>query len=95
MFTAEQWAETANRFWPRSDGTSWLPAQIDALREAGKFSRRLIELLQRGSGASIRKPKLVARLSELLTTRDEVPADLIKAFERVLDFVRPGAAERL
>ncbi|WP_329237794.1 hypothetical protein OG417_34705 [Actinoallomurus sp. NBC_01490] len=40
----------------------------------------------------MRKPRLVARLAELLNTRDEVPADLIKEFDRVLEFVRPGAA---
>jgi putative ATP-dependent endonuclease of the OLD family len=87
LFSDEQWAVAANRFWAREDGTEWQPAQIRTLRASGKFSDRLTELLKRGSGEDLRKPRLVARLAETLNHRHEVPQDLIKAFERVMESV--------
>jgi predicted ATPase len=89
LFTDEQWAITADKFWPRSDGQLWRPAEVAGLRGTGKFSNKLVDLLERGSDEIVRKPKLVARLAELLQSRDEIPDDLIKALERVLDFVQP------
>jgi putative ATP-dependent endonuclease of OLD family len=89
LFTDEQWTITADKFWPRSDGQLWRPAQVAGLRGTGKFSNKLVDLLERGSDQIVRKPKLVARLAELLQSRDEIPDDLIKAFERVLDYVQP------
>jgi len=87
LFSDRQWAVTANRFWPRKDGNDWQPGQIHRLRSAGKFSDRLTELLRNGTGESVRKPRLVARLAETLNDRQEVPLDLIKAFERVMQSV--------
>jgi putative ATP-dependent endonuclease of the OLD family len=87
LFSDEQWAIAANRFWAREDGMEWRPAQIRTLRASGKFSDRLTELLKRGSGEDLRKPRLVARLAETLNHRHEVPQDLIKAFERVMGSV--------
>lgn len=84
LFSDQQWVVTANRFWPREDGTEWAQHHIRALRSAGKFSERLTELLKTGTGENIRKPRLVARLAETLNHRDEVPPGLILAFERVM-----------
>jgi len=85
LFSDQQWAVAANRFWVREDGVEWRPDQIRALRTSGKFSDRLTDLLKRGSGENLRKPRLVARLAETLNSRHEVPKDLIKAFERVVE----------
>lgn len=90
LFTDKQWVDTADKFWPRTDGQPWSPAAIAGLRSGGKFSKKLADLIERNSGQTVRKPKLVARLAELLQTREEVPDDLIKAFERVLQYIQPA-----
>ena len=84
LFSDQQWALAANRFWPRNDSAEWAPHHIRTLRSAGKFSERLTDLLKKGTGESIRKPRLVARLAETLNHRDEVPLGLIESFERVI-----------
>jgi len=84
LFSDQQWAVTANRFWPRKDGRDWVPEHVQRLRGNGKFSERLAGLISAGTGEDIRKPRLAARLSETLNQRDEVPPDLIKAFEHVV-----------
>jgi putative ATP-dependent endonuclease of OLD family len=85
LFSNQQWALTANQFWPRQDGTDWTPPQIQALRSDGKFSTSLADLFKTSSGEMISKPRLVARLTETLNCSDEVPQELIKAFERVMN----------
>lgn len=86
LFSDGQWALTADRFWPRTDEHPWKAGQIEALRGGGKFSDLLVALFERHSGERIRKPHLVARLSETLTHRDEVPGQLVKAVERIAGF---------
>jgi hypothetical protein len=88
LFSDHQWTVAANRFWPRNDGTDWEAAQINALRGSGKFSDRLAELLWRESHDKVSKPLLLARLAETLRHHDDVPAELIKAFERVTQTLR-------
>ena len=92
LFTDQQWATAADHFWARKDGASWDPAQVKALRATGKFSSRLTELLSNGSGESVRKPRLVARLAETLSDQDEVPPQLVLAFERITKSVKAGTA---
>ena len=86
LFTDVQWSETANRFYPRNDGRAWSPADIGHLRGSGKFSSELTGLLKRHSGETVRKPRLMVQLVGLLQCRNDVPDDLIKVFERVLEF---------
>jgi putative ATP-dependent endonuclease of OLD family len=91
LFTDQQWAAAATKFWLRADGTAWTPGQIQALRSDGKFSDKLITVLRAESGQQVTKPRLVARLADTLSGRGEVPKDLVDAFDRLINRVAPSA----
>ncbi len=88
LFSDEQWTELANLHWPQRDGNPWLPEQFAALRCAGKFSKKVSDLVSGGMGGSTAKPDLMARHAELATSREDIPEKLAEAFDRLLAAAR-------
>lgn len=85
VFSDQQWANVANADWPRSQGATWTPADIAALRSGGKFSRALLNLFREGSDVGPNsKPQMVTALALTLKSSEEVPRALRDIFARLL-----------
>lgn len=86
LFSDDQWCDTANDKWPRNDASDWTPGHFSALREAGKFSERLLDMLRTDSDQGPRsKPEVTVTLAIRLDAADEVPQELRDLFERLVE----------
>lgn len=85
LFSDEQWSDLGNEFWPRPDGEPWESGHFSALRSSGKFSAKVSDLLNEKS-----KPQLMARMAELITSREAVPPKLVAAFDRLMSTLENG-----
>lgn len=87
LFSDEQWLSVVQAKWPRSDGFSWEVSQIAALRKkSGKFSKRLHDLLRtEGAHAPESKSELLPALSHTIMNREEVPEQLRKVFDDLVE----------
>ncbi len=88
VFSDEQWAAAANERWPR-DGeneltTTWEASDFNQHR-AGKFSSKILEMLQTGStiGPS-GKPDALLGLAMTLRGPSDVPRALVAEFEEMV-----------
>jgi ABC-type dipeptide/oligopeptide/nickel transport system ATPase subunit len=85
LFTDEQWAEVANAEWPREDSDSWVPSQFSALRQSGKFSSQLHELIKQWAAEwPTSKASLLPALAERLRAKDDVPKELAEIFGELI-----------
>ncbi len=85
LFSDEQWAATANACWPRVDGQPWTQADFAALRDAGKFSATLRELVRSTAReAPTGKPGYLLALARQLHDAEEVPKRLREVFEKLV-----------
>ncbi|MEU7640780.1 AAA family ATPase [Streptomyces sp. NPDC039016] len=83
IFTDSLWAKIANKVW-RRPGTAWSPEDFAALREAGKFSARVQELLQQSSPEGPGgKPEMMYELAMALDDPDDVPEQLRMVFREL------------
>jgi energy-coupling factor transporter ATP-binding protein EcfA2 len=85
LFSDEQWSGLGNEFWPHPDGEPWESGHFSALRSSGKFSAKVSDLLNVKS-----KPQLMARMAELITSREAVPPKLVAAFDRLMSTLENG-----
>ncbi|MGW7520417.1 ATP-dependent nuclease [Streptomyces sp. NPDC054796] len=85
IFPDTLWASTANKIWPRPVAQGpWAPADFAALRESGKFSARVQELLQaQSSDGPGGKPEMMYQLSMSLQDPDDVPEQLRQIFREL------------
>jgi ABC-type hemin transport system ATPase subunit len=84
LFTAEDWAETANALWkPNAERGPWQPQEIEELR-AGKFSSQLLSLLKGGSpeGPKNKEDLMVGIAAHL--AKDRIPAALSTVFDALV-----------
>jgi putative ATP-dependent endonuclease of the OLD family len=89
LYSDNQWAETANELWPRDDGCPWTPQDISGLRNGGKFSDDLKDLIRRNSEkAPSSKQEINLGLVLRLRTSDEIPEQLRKTFEQISEISR-------
>lgn len=85
LFTDEQWAETANAAWPRTDGRAWRPRDIAQLRADGKFSKKLHETVRRNSeDGPGSKTTCMVELAMRLTQSEEIPQQLRDVFDKLI-----------
>lgn len=84
LFTDEQWANTANQYWLRTNGEKWTADHFGSLRQSKKFSKA-IENAVRGNSedAPERKTGYLVALVQDLTDVSEVPADLVTIFRQL------------
>jgi len=82
VFTDRQWMAVANDVWPRNDDREWTEEDFAALREESKFSSALYDSLANASDTGpTSKTSLVYELSRTLVSADELPKELLHAFE--------------
>lgn len=87
-FTDEQWAECANREWPRIDSRRWV-ADDFAQHRATKFSSKVYEMLRPNSNVEVSgKPDIMMKLALGLKTSDEVPLVLRDLFTTLIERAR-------
>ncbi|MFB6517585.1 ATP-dependent endonuclease [Streptomyces sp. NPDC056401] len=85
VFGNDQWADTMNALWPRNDELQWSPADVNALRAGGKFSKNLHTLVREHSSQAPRsKEDMVVALTRRLRGPSDVPASLITNFEAAM-----------
>jgi len=73
LFSDEFWARLANHEWPRQD-REWTAADFAALRGSKKFSKKLVETLQKGAKikGGLGKPTIGTALA-MFISKDEIP----------------------
>ncbi|GEE01438.1 hypothetical protein nbrc107696_18840 [Gordonia spumicola] len=87
-FTDEQWAECANREWPRNDGRRWTVDHFSQHRES-KFSSKIYEMLRPNTDVEVSgKPDIMMKLALGLKAPGEVPATLSQMFETLIERAR-------
>lgn len=87
-FSDEQWANCANREWPRTDGKAWTVADFSQYRQA-KFSKEIESMVRENSTIEISgKPEIMTRLALGLSTADEVPEQLRTLFDELITRAR-------
>lgn len=78
LFTDVQWADAANKHWPRDDHEPWTPAHFVSLRQSNKFSKAIEdEVRGQSSRAPGRKAGYLVALVQDLTEISEVPSQLV------------------
>ncbi|MGW2818899.1 ATP-dependent nuclease [Streptomyces sp. NPDC001415] len=84
LFTDAQWAAAANTHWPRPQGSTWAPEDF-AVHRKGKFSSLSLTMIKEKAQKTSPDGKgdMLYRLVSSLTTADDVPAQLRKAFNDV------------
>lgn len=88
LFTDTQWAEAANRYWPRNDGVKWSAEQIAAWRDPKikKFSDALLENFKAESDTGpASKVDLMFKLAAGLTDAEQVPEALRELFAELAE----------
>jgi putative ATP-dependent endonuclease of the OLD family len=84
LYTDQQWADTANGEWPRTDGRSWTVDDVGVLRVGGKFSDSLKKALwEEAKIGPSSKQEMNMKLVHRLKTADEVPEQLREKFQAV------------
>jgi len=79
LFTDKQWADVANREWPRTDGVKWEAGDFGGLRTASKFSLAIESVVREASfSAPQSKPGYLIALVQGLDDPADVPAQLAK-----------------
>lgn len=84
LFSDQQWSDLANDFCPHQDGVTWRSGHFSPLRAKEKFSDEVKNLLRKS------KPQLMVRMAEMMTHRDDLPAQLAEAFDRLMETLRNG-----
>lgn len=83
-FTDAQWAATANRHWPRTDGAEWQEDAIADLRSQ-KFSKALYDLIRADASSSPSgKPEMLVTLALDLESMADVPTSLTAVFHELI-----------
>ncbi|WP_035803977.1 hypothetical protein [Kitasatospora mediocidica] len=82
LFEDEQWAEVANRKWPRREsGQPWEVAHFKAHRGGRKFSKDILDMIkEQGSKSPDGKPDMVYELATSLESASDVPRQLREVF---------------
>jgi putative ATP-dependent endonuclease of the OLD family len=84
-FSDRQWADCANREWPRSDGRMWDVSDFSCHR-SGKFSKEIETMVRENSMVEISgKPEIMTRLALGLGSAEEVPEPLRTTFEELIE----------
>ncbi|MGN9779783.1 ATP-dependent nuclease [Nonomuraea sp. ZG12] len=79
VFSDELWAEVANAIWGKD--LPWLAEDFRALRDQGKFSTEVLQMLQSQSKDGPNgKPDMMFQLASTLTEPTQVPAQLRRIF---------------
>ncbi|MFB7677114.1 ATP-dependent endonuclease [Kitasatospora purpeofusca] len=93
VFSDDQWADTMNEQWPRSDEKQWTSHDIAVLRTEGKFSKKLHGLLYQDSVQPPRsKEDMVVALAQRLRAPSDVPDSLVKVFKSAVK-IASGAGQ--
>jgi putative ATP-dependent endonuclease of the OLD family len=86
VFSDAQWAETANREWPRNDGVIWTEADFATLRASPKFSAAIEDAVRPvSSAAPPGKPGYVLALVQGLGDATKVPEQLTEVLTKLGD----------
>jgi predicted ATP-dependent endonuclease of OLD family len=90
IFSGEQWAEAANRLWPRVDGATWKSSDFDQLRSGKKFSSDVLDMVrEKSSSAPGGKPEMLYQLVKTLKKPEEVPLQLRQLFAKLIKLANP------
>ncbi|MFE4515211.1 ATP-dependent endonuclease [Kitasatospora sp. NPDC056783] len=82
LFEDEQWAQVANRKWPRPDGQQqWEATDFKAHRGGRKFSKDILGMIKdQGRTSPDGKPEMVYELATSLGSAADVPSQLREVF---------------
>lgn len=84
-FSDQQWADCANREWPRTDEREWNVADFSQHRDR-KFSKEIEGMVRANSKIEISgKPEIMTKLALGLSTAEEVPEKLRTMFQELID----------
>ncbi|MFK0008016.1 ATP-dependent nuclease [Paenarthrobacter sp. NPDC090520] len=84
-FRDQQWAECANRVWPRADGRAWVPDDFSQHR-ASKFSSKIESMIRENSSVEVSgKPEIMTTLALGLRSAEEVPEELREVFRQLVE----------
>ena len=85
----EALASTANRSFPKHDGTLWTSGDFAALRSSDKFSEELRVTLSREARRSVGKPKIAHEMANYYS-KEEIEANTVlkNAFDKLIEIVR-------
>lgn len=87
-FSDAIWARTANKYWPKVDGSRWTEKEFSALRNSsGKFSEELSKMLGRLSRKSARKKDMGYYIA-LEVNSDEIPESIKNCFKKALELCK-------
>jgi putative ATP-dependent endonuclease of OLD family len=93
LFTNEQWAEVANREWPREDEAYWTSTDFATLRDEPKFSSAIESVVRTASASAPQsKPGYLLALVQGLQTGNEVPEALTIVFQYLVRFANGGVS---
>ena len=81
LFSDDLWARAANVLWQTSEG--WTPDQFKELRQSGKFSTKVLDMLRKSEEAPDGKPEMMFRLATFIAETADVPYELREAFAEV------------
>lgn len=93
LYTDQQWADTANAEWPRTDGRVWTADEITALRGQSNFSDRLKKIIWEDAKKGPSKQEMNMKLVHRLHTVNEVPEQLRTTFTAVAHLASGEPAE--
>lgn len=79
VFSDELWARTANKEWPKSDGSMWTESDFAPLRSATKFSTAIKDRIEGDSGQLIEKSDLCRVAMSI--DENEIPHQIVTCFE--------------
>lgn len=83
-FTDQQWADCANREWPRTDERDWDTSDF-AQHRSRKFSKEIEVMVRENSTVEISgKPEIMTKLALGLSNADEVPEQLRTMFDELI-----------
>ena len=86
LFSDDQWANAAERHWPRDDGAHWdARSFLDHRNPATKFSDAILGMIRiASSNAPTGKPDLNMGMAQTIASPDDVPRELRDAFAHIV-----------
>ncbi|WP_116109366.1 ATP-dependent nuclease [Lewinella sp. IMCC34191] len=89
IFTDAQLARTANRAFPKADGSAWEENDFAIIRQSAKFSKSLKDTICRLSQSSPGKPKIALEIANDINKNELLHfTEIISTFHKVTEIIK-------